>query len=146
MPPRTDFLTQQRRRIDTRLQELRPAHEEYLTLLEAKQVLEGLKTPSNTGLTAARPGRSPGSGRGGRAATTRARSSNGRRGPRRTTRRRGTGTRADRTLGLIKSKPGITVPQLAERMGIGQNYLYRVTTALQKRGSVKRQGHGFTAI
>jgi hypothetical protein len=28
-------------------------------------------------------------------------------------------------------------------MGIRQNYLYRVTAALQKAGSVKRQGQGF---
>ena len=46
MAPRTDFLTQQRRQIDARLQDLRPAHEEYLTLLEAKEALEGLKTPA----------------------------------------------------------------------------------------------------
>src|SRR4051794_11059439 len=104
MAPRTDFLTQQRRQIDTRLQELKPAHEEYLTLLEAKQALEGLKTPSSarssgssagTRTPARRgPGRPPGSGRGRRATASRAASANGRRKPRRTRRRAG-GTRAD---------------------------------------------------
>ena len=29
MPPRTDFLTQQRRQIEARLEQLKPAHEEY---------------------------------------------------------------------------------------------------------------------
>ena len=29
MPPRTDFLTKQRRQIEARLKELQPAHEEY---------------------------------------------------------------------------------------------------------------------
>jgi DNA-binding IscR family transcriptional regulator len=46
---------------------------------------------------------------------------------------------------LIKSNPGVTVPQIADRMGIRQNYLYRVTAALQKQGSVKRKGQGFVA-
>jgi hypothetical protein len=148
MAPRTDFLTQQRRQIDAKLQELRPAHEEYLTLLEAKQALEGLKSPARPGRPPARrgPGRPPGSGRGRRAATTRAQSTNGRRRPRRTgTRRRAGGTRADQALQLIKSKPGMTVPEIADKMGIRQNYLYRVTAALQKQGSVKRKGQGFVA-
>jgi hypothetical protein len=144
MAPRTDFLTQQRRQIDTRLQELKPAHEEYLTLLEAKQALDGLKAPASGARTPARrgPGRPPGSGRGRRAAATRAPSANGRRKPRRTRRRAG-GTRADQALELIKSNPGIGVPEIAQRMGIRQNYLYRVTAALQKQGSVKRKGQGF---
>jgi hypothetical protein len=143
-------LTQQRRQIDARLEQLRPAHEEYLTLLEAKQALEGLKTSSGGTSTKRRrgPARPPGSGRGRRRAATRtrARSTNGRRRPRRTaTRRRAGGTRAEQALALIKSNPGMTVPQIADRMGIRQNYLYRVTAALQKQGSVKRRGQGFVA-
>jgi hypothetical protein len=155
MAPRTDFLTQQRRRIDARLQELRPAHEEYLTLLEAKEALDGLKAPSQTGRPPGRtpgrrgPGRPPGSGtkrRSSSAARGRAPSSNGRRRARRGgTRRRAGGTRADQALALIKSSPGVTVPEIADRMGIRQNYLYRVTAALQKQGSVKRKGQGFVA-
>jgi hypothetical protein len=150
MAPRNDFLTQQRRQIDARLEQLRPAHEEYLTLLDAKKALEGLKAPSGVARTPARrgPGRPPGSGRGRRKATTtrtRARAANGRRRPRRVTRRRAGGTRAEQALNLIKKNPGLTVPQIADRMGIRQNYLYRVTAALQKQGSVKRRGQGFVA-
>ena len=147
MPPRTDFLTQQRRQIDSRLQELKPAYEEYLTLLQAKEALEGLKTPSRVGRPPGRrgPGRPRGSANG-RRRTTRAPSTNGRRRPRRAaTRRRAGGTRADQALQLIKSNPGMTVPQIADKMGIRQNYLYRVTAALQKQGSVKRRGQGFVA-
>ena len=147
MPPRTDFLTQQRRQIDTRLEELKPAHEEYLTLLQAKEALEGLKTPSRVGRPPGRrgPGRPRGSANG-RRRTTRAPSANGRRRPRRTTtRRRAGGTRADQALQLIKANPGMTVPEIADKMGIRQNYLYRVTAALQKQGSVKRRGQGFVA-
>lgn len=148
MPARGDFLSKQRRQIDKRLQELRPAHEEYLALLQAKQALDGLNPPSRGPGTRAlrapaRPSRQP---RRRRATTAPAASRNGTRRPRRTTRRRRAGeTRADQTLSLIKSNPGISVPQIADRMGIGRNYLYRVTAALQKQGSVKRQGQGFMA-
>jgi hypothetical protein len=154
MAPRTDFLTQQRRQIDARLQELRPAHEEYLTLLEAKEALEGLKIPSQPGRPPGRPpgrrgpGRPPGSGTKRRSSTAArgSASSNGRRRPRRGgTRRRAGGTRAAQALELIKASPGVTVPEIANRMGIRQNYLYRVTAALQKQGSVKRKGQGFVA-
>ena len=56
MPPRTDFLTKQRRQIEARLKELQPAHEEYLTLLEARDALAGVK-PANGRRG---PGRPPG--------------------------------------------------------------------------------------
>ena len=39
MAPRTDFLTKQRQQIEARLKELQPAHEEYLTLLKARDAL-----------------------------------------------------------------------------------------------------------
>jgi hypothetical protein len=145
MAPRPDFLTQQRRQIDARLQQLRPAHEEYLTLLDAKQALEGVKSPSGTPARRG-PGRPPGSGGTRRRATTaRPKSANGRRRPRRGGRRRAGNTRANEALELIKSNPGISVPQIADRMGIRQNYLYRVTAGLQKQRKVKRQGQGFGA-
>jgi hypothetical protein len=144
MPPRRDFLTQQRRQIDARLEQLKPAHEEYLTLLEAKQALDGLKSPSAAPARRG-PGRPRGSSTRRRATTSRARAANGRRRARRGGRRRAGNTRADQALDLIRSNPGISVPQIANRMGIRQNYLYRVTAALQKAGSVKRQGQGFVA-
>jgi hypothetical protein len=138
MPPRTDFLTKQRQQIEARLRELQPAHEEYLTLLQARDALAGVKgangrrgpgrPPGKRG-----PGRPPGSGR----KTTASR--------KQTTRRRRSGTRADQALTLIKENPGITVSDIADRMGIRQNYLYRVTQELQKQRQVSRRGGGFHA-
>ena len=67
MPPRTDFLTKQRQQIEARLKELQPAHEEYLTLLQARDALAGVK-PANGRRGPGRPpgkrgpGRPPGSG------------------------------------------------------------------------------------
>jgi hypothetical protein len=149
MPPRTNLKTQ----VNARLRELQSAYEEYLTLLEVRDTLDGLKPAGGAPRDGRRrPGRPKGSGRTtarrsaatrkGRAATgTRKRSANGRR----RARGRAGGTRADQALQLIKGKPGITVPQIAEQMGIRQNYLYRVTAALQKQGAVKRRGSGFQA-
>jgi hypothetical protein len=130
MPPRTDFLTKQRQQIEARLKELQPAHEEYLTLLEARDALAGVK-PANGRRRG--PGRPPGSGR--KKTTAR----------KKTRRRRRGGTRAEQALTLIKQNPGITVTDIAKRMGIRQNYLYRVTGELQKDRKVRRRGSGFHA-
>jgi hypothetical protein len=148
MPPRTDLKTQ----VAARLRELQPAYEEYLTLLDVQTTLQGLKSaPARGGRGGRRgPGRPPGSGRNSARRTTATRAAKGTRGRAaaangRRRRRRAGGTRADQALKLIKSNPGITVPDIAKRMGIRQNYLYRVTAGLQKQGSVKRRGSGFQA-
>jgi predicted HTH transcriptional regulator len=77
----------------------------------------------------------------------------GRRGPGRpprsgkasTTRRRRRGTRADQAVKLIKANPGITAAEVAKRMRIKPNYLYRVLGDLQKEGRVKKSGRSYTA-
>ena len=45
----------------------------------------------------------------------------------------------------MRSHPGITIPELADRMGIKANYLYRVLPGLQKDGVVRKQGGGWHA-
>jgi MarR family len=147
MPPRTDFLTKQRQQIEARLKELLPAHEEYLTLLDARDALAGVKPADGR----RGPGRPPGSttkrrgpGRP-RGSTTKRRGRPPGSGRKTATRRRRTGTRADQALTLIKQNPGITVSDIAKRMGIRQNYLYRVTQELQKRRQVRRRNGGFHA-
>jgi hypothetical protein len=147
MPPRTDFLTKQRQQIEARLKELLPAHEEYLTLLEARDALAGVK-PADGRRGPGRPRgsttrrRGPGRPRG---STTKRRGRPPGSGRKTTTRRRRTGTRADQALALIKQNPGITVSDIAKRMGIRQNYLYRVTQDLQRRRLVRRRDGGFHA-
>lgn len=56
---------------------------------------------------------------------------------------RGTGTRAKQALALVTASPGITIPQLAEQMGIKQNYLYRVLPGLAQDGLVEKDGQGW---
>jgi DNA invertase Pin-like site-specific DNA recombinase len=79
----------------------------------------------------------------------------GRRGPGRprgsatrstpTRRRRRGGTRADQAVKLIKDNPGISASEIAKRMKIKPNYLYRVLGDLQKEGRVKKSGRKYTA-
>jgi DNA invertase Pin-like site-specific DNA recombinase len=73
------------------------------------------------------PGRPPGSGR--KAAP----------------RRRRRGTRADQAVRLIKANPGISASEVAKKMRIKPNYLYRVLGDLQKEGRVKKSGRSYTA-
>lgn len=154
MAPRTDFLTKQREQIDARLRELQPAHEEYLTLLKARDALASVKPPDGRrgpGRPPAKRGpgrppgkRGPGRPRGARTGTARATPANGRRTARRGRGRRAN-TRADQALALIKQNPGIKVPDIAKQMGIRQNYLYRVTAGLEKQRLVRRRDGGFHA-
>jgi DNA invertase Pin-like site-specific DNA recombinase len=60
-------------------------------------------------------------------------------------RRRRRGTRADQAVRLIKANPGITAAEVAKRMRIKPNYLYRVLGDLQKEGRVKKSGRSYTA-
>jgi len=80
------------------------------------------------------PGRPPGPSRTRRATGRRAGRPRG---------RRGGNTRANQALELVRSKPGITIPQIAEQLKIEPNYLYRVMPKLVKDGQVKRDGQGW---
>jgi CRP-like cAMP-binding protein len=119
-----DFLDEKVKEIDARLVELKPLVEEYERLSKAREALSGVGGAA----TATRRTRA-------RRATTTTR-----RGARRG--RRG-GTRATQTLELVRTRPGITIPELAEAMGIQPNYLYRVLPGLEKDGQIKRQGRGW---
>jgi hypothetical protein len=127
-----DFLDEKKREIAERLKELRPLVEEYQRLEAAQRALEGVGTdaPTSRRSTPTRR-RSSGSGSSG---------GSGRRG-----RPRGTGTRSKQALELVQANPGITIPDLAEQMGIKQNYLYRVLPGLEQDGLVRKEGRGWHA-
>jgi CRP-like cAMP-binding protein len=127
-----DFLEEKKREINTRLTELRPLVEEFHRLEQAAAALDGV--PGNA--PAATPARR--TRRKAAAATRSPRSTSGRRG-----RPRGSGTRSKQALELVKSRPGITIPEIAESIGIQQNYLYRVLPSLQKDGLVRKEGRGW---
>jgi Winged helix-turn-helix DNA-binding len=83
-------------------------------------------------------GRGPGRPRGSSTATRRRRRGPGR--PR--GRRRGT-TRAVQALELVRSRPGISIPEIATEIKIEPNYLYRVMPRLEQEGQIKRDGKGW---
>ena len=103
----------------------------------------GVKALRATGAppAAAAPGDRRGSGRSKRATDDARTSTNGRRGGHAAaaTRRRPAGRAPTRRCKLIKANPGHHGPDIADRMGIRQNYLYRVTAELQKQAAVKRK-------
>lgn len=76
--------------------------------------------------------------------STNGRRSSGRRAGRRG--RRGGNTRANQALDLVRSQPGITIPQIAESLKIEPNYLYRVMPKLVEDGQVKRDGQGWHPV
>jgi hypothetical protein len=117
-----DFLDEKRREIDARLKELRPLVEEYGRLEKAAAALAGVGTT------------------GPRAAGTRAARSPRRRGRGRP---RGSGTRAKQALELVRTRPGITISEMAEAMGIHANYLYRVMPTLESEGQVVKRDKGW---
>jgi hypothetical protein len=58
-------------------------------------------------------------------------------------RRKGSGTRAAEALTFVQGQPGITIPELAAKMGIKQNYLYRVLPGLEQDGKLEKKGRGW---
>lgn len=124
-----DFLDEKRNELKARLDELRPLVEEYQRLEDAIAALDGVGSGGGTRTTSRRRGGASSNGNG---------NGNGRRG-----RPRGSGTRGKQALELVRSSPGITIPEIAEQMGIQQNYLYRVLPGLQKDGLIRKEGRGW---
>lgn len=120
----TDFLDEKRKEIENRLRELRPAVEEHNRLEQASRALAGVRGQSSSRRRATRR---PAAGR------------------RRRGRPRGSGTRSIQALELVKAKPGITIRELADSMGIKANYLYRVMPTLEQEGKVQRRDGGWHA-
>ena len=54
-------------------------------------------------------------------------------------------TRADQAVRLVKANPGISASEIAKKMRIKPNYLYRVLGELEKEGRVKKSGRSYTA-
>jgi hypothetical protein len=123
-----DTLTQLRKDLEKRLRELEPLVQEHAHVRQALDALKGagarIHRPASNG---ARPHRS--------AASSTAGARRGRPG--------GTGARAQEALKLVRSHPGITITEMAKRMKIKPNYLYRVLPTLEKAGHLIKRGKGY---
>ncbi|MDQ3850971.1 MAG: Rrf2 family transcriptional regulator [Actinomycetota bacterium] len=150
-----DFLDEKRREISARLKELKPLADEYHRLAAAAEALETVPNDGNASAAVAtpaarRPARSRRSTRRGApatdtpAATTSTDSAaSAPTARRRRGRPKGSGTRGTQALELVRANPGATIPELAEKMGIKQNYLYRVLPGLAEDGLVEKRGRGW---
>ena len=61
-----------------------------------------------------------------------------------TPRRRRSGTRADQAVKLVEKNPGISASEIAKKMKIKPNYLYRVLGELEKEGRIKKKGRQYS--
>jgi hypothetical protein len=147
----TDFLDEKRQEITNRLKELQPLVDEFRRLEAAVAALAGVggsRATSSVAAPAARaagrrgPGRPRGSGAKKAAAAPAVKAAKAP-AKRRAGRRKGSGTRAAEALSFVQGQPGITIPELAAKMGIKQNYLYRVLPGLESEGKVEKKGRGW---
>lgn len=122
-----DFLDAKVREIEERLQELRPLIEEFHRLEAASAALDGVSVAGAAPARRRPPATTNGTGRRGRPRGGRS----------------GDNTRASQTVELVRTQPGITIPELADHMGIKPNYLYRVLPQLADEGKVRREGKGW---
>ena len=134
----SDFLAEKRKEIQSRLKELKPMVDEYNRLEAAERALAGV----DGGGGAASAGRTSAAAKPARRTRGPGRKSSGS-GTGRRGRPKGSGTRGNQALDLVRSRPGITIPELAEAMGIKQNYLYRVMPDLAEQGLVTKSGRGW---
>lgn len=123
----TEHLDEARKAIEDRLSLLR---DEIKRLETAAAALAG----GSGGTTRRGPGRPRGSTN---------RRTRGSTGTRRRGRPRGSGTRALEAEKLVRENPGISIGDLAKKMKIKPNYLYRVMPQLQKDGKVRKKGTGW---
>jgi hypothetical protein len=118
-----DFLDSKRDEIAARLAELQPLVEEYQRLEAAAAALDTVLASAN-GATAS--------------ATQQAATSGRKRG-----RPKGSGDRQAQALAMVRESPGITIPEIAERMDIKDNYLYRVLPRLAEDELIVKDGKGW---
>jgi hypothetical protein len=153
-----DFLAGKQREILDRLNQLKPAMDEYTRLEAAAKALASLNggpansaAPPTPGVVRRRPGRPRSRKPAIKATASSTATATPVKAARKTTahrkarggRPKGSGARAAETLTLIQGQPGITIPELATGLGIKANYLYRVLPVLQRDGQITKNGRGW---
>ncbi len=112
----SEFLESKKDEIRARLAELQEAVQEAGRLQAALDALEGVNRPASAA---------------------------GAPGTRKRGRPKGSGTRAQEAIDAVTKEPGLSASEIAERLGINQNYLYRVLPALQEDGRLEKRGRGW---
>jgi hypothetical protein len=127
MADASPVLDQARNLIEERLKEL---DDERKRLERALSDLKGTR-------------RGPGRPRGSSSGSGSRRSAGSGSGKRR--RRRRGGTRADQALKHVTENPGIRASEIASKMNIKPNYVYRVMSELESDGKVEKKGREYHA-
>jgi ribosomal protein S25 len=123
-----DVLSEIRSSLEKRLRELEPLITEHAQVRKALDALEGAgKRAAATAGSAAK-----------RSHAVKADGAVSGRG-----RPRGTGSRAQDVLAHVHKQPGVTVAELAKRMKIKPNYLYRILPQLEKDGKLHKRDKGY---
>jgi hypothetical protein len=123
-----DLLSKIRSDLEKRLHELEPFIEEHAHVRKALDALEGAGTRAEGAVKSAVK----------RTRSAKTSTSTSRRG-----RPQGSGARAQQALKLVHDHPGITIAEMAKRMKIKPNYLYRVLPHLEKDQKIKKEGKGY---
>jgi ribosomal protein S25 len=123
-----DVLSEIRSSLEKRLRELEPLITEHAHLRKALDALEGAgkRVAGTAGSVAKRSRAVKASG-----------AVRGRGRP------RGTGSRAQEVLAHVHKQPGVTIAELAKRMKIKPNYLYRILPQLEKDGKLHKRDNGY---
>jgi ribosomal protein S25 len=127
-----DTLSKIRSDLEKRLHELGPLIEEHAHIQQALDALTGAGTRTERAVKTAATNTAK------RARTAKTSTPTRGRG-----RPRGTGGRAQEALKLVHKHPGITIGDMAKRMKIQANYLYRVLPQLEKDGKVRKRHKGY---
>ena len=123
-----DVLSELRSSLEKRLHELEPLIAEHAQVRKALEALEGVGQRAQRATSKVVR----------RSSTARATGAAGRRG-----RPRGSGGRAHEVLAHVQKQPGITIAELAKKMKIKPNYLYRVLPQLERDGKVHKRDKGY---
>lgn len=110
----SDFLDETKAEIEARIAELEPVVQEHGRLRAALAALNGAAAAPSNGVAATPRGRP-----------------------------RGSGKRAEQALAAVAAAPGSTTSQVADALGIGPNYLYRLLPSLEEAGKVTKRGTGW---
>jgi hypothetical protein len=160
-----DFLAEKRQQITARLAELKPQVDEYRRLEQAASALAGVNGSSSNAVAAGAKAvpqrRGPGRPRGSTRKATATKSAPKARtkatpapkptaeavaapnAPKRDRRRKGSGSRSAQARSLVTKQPGITIPELAKKMGTAATYLYSVLPRLEQEGHLRKEGRGW---
>lgn len=145
MPDSKSTVDEARKMLEKRRSELQGEIadvEKAITALGGKvRKQAGAAASRATGRRGRKPGRPRGSSTSTRGRGSTAAKSTGT--AKRTRRKRKGGTRSDQAAKMVSDNPGLSGTEIATRLGIKPNYMYRVLGQLENEGRVRKDGRKY---